>query len=336
MKKIKNLENLTEKEAYQLQEKIILGKLKTQKIIDIFDFFDQKGMTDQELIGILQATRSHMRKIKPEFECLDTCGTGGDKLNTFNISSVSAVVCASLGIPVAKHGNRSASSKCGSADVFEALGVKIDLEPKQALNCLKRSGIVFMFAPLFHPALIHVKEARQKYAKPNYFNILGPMLNPAGAKYQLIGSCFKDKIELMGKTLIKTGSKKVVLVNSEEGMDEISIASRTEIFEFFKTKDGAKSKVYQIKPVDFNLKSFSINDIKGGEAQENARIFKDVLQNKASQAKKNAVMLNAGAAIYTFGKAKTIQDGVKMAQENLENGKVYQKLLNFIKISNQG
>ncbi|MFA6551499.1 MAG: anthranilate phosphoribosyltransferase, partial [Patescibacteria group bacterium] len=167
--KLQKKENLSKEEAWAMQEKIIKGEVPKEEIIKIFELFDVKGITDEELAGIVDVTRENMNRVEIDFDCLDNCGTGGDKLNTFNISTVSAIVCAAAGVPVAKHGNRAASSKCGSADVLEKLGVKIELDSKQAKKCLEDTGIVFMFAPLFHPALKFVKDARTEYGKKTYF-----------------------------------------------------------------------------------------------------------------------------------------------------------------------
>lgn len=319
-------------EASQMQEQIISGQLNKEEIIKIFESFEAKPITNEELLGIVQTTRKNMVKVDVSFDCLDNCGTGGDKLNTFNISTVSSIVCASAGIHMAKHGNRAASSKCGSADVLEELGVKIELDAKRAKKCLEDCGIVFMFAPLFHPALRHVKDARVEYGQKTYFNILGPMLNPAGAKYQLIGVSDTDKVGLIGDTLLRSGSQRVIIVHGKEGMDEISIETGTQIFDFKQNKEVDQ---YEIEPKDFDLETYPLENIKGGDKKENTKIFLDILNNRATVAQTNAVLLNSAAAMMAFGKVDSMQEGIELAKEQIESGKALAKLEEFIEISNK-
>lgn len=327
--KLKNQQNLNEDETYVLQTEIISGKLTKEQIIGIFKLFEVKSITDEELMGIVKATRDHMTKVDISFDCLDNCGTGGDKLNTFNISTVSALVCASAGIPVAKHGNRAASSKCGSADILEALGATIILNSTQVKKCLEETGMVFMFAPLFHPALKHVKEARIEYEKPTYFNIIGPMLNPAGVKYQVIGVAVENKINLMGNSLIKTGSKKIIIVHGHEGMDEISVENNTEIYNF---QQNGMDK-YEIDPKKFGLQTYSIKEIEGGDINTNKKIFINILENRACKAQKNAALLNSATGMVCFGKAKDFAEGIELAREQIESGKALKKLKEFIEVT---
>ena len=316
-----------------MQEKIIKGEAPKEEIIKIFELFDEKGMTDEELAGIVDVTRENMNRVEIDFDCLDTCGTGGDKLNTFNISTVSAIVCAAAGVPVAKHGNRAASSKCGSADVLEKLGVKIELDSKQAKRCLEDTGIVFMFAPLFHPALKFVKDARTEYGKKTYFNILGPMLNPAMAKYQVIGVADITKANLIGKTLLQTGSERAMIVQGDEGLDEISIEKDTQIIDFNKKRNEAEN--YKINPLQLGLDIYPLAEIKGGESEENARIFLNILKNEATLPQLNAVLLNAAAGLLAFGKVKDFSEGVELAYEIIKSGKALKKLEEFIEVSNK-
>lgn len=330
--KLQNKQDLTAEESGQMQEQIISGQLSKEEIVKIFELFEAKPITNEELLGIVNATRKNMVKVDVDFDCLDNCGTGGDKLNTFNISTVSSIVCASAGIPMAKHGNRAASSKCGSADVLEELGVKIELDAQQAKKCLEDCGIVFMFAPLFHPALKHVKDARVEYGQKTYFNILGPMLNPAGVKHQLIGVSDTDKVELIGNTLLETGSQRVVIVCGNEGMDEISIETGTQVFDF---KQGKEVDKYEIEPKDFKLDTYPLEDIKGGDKKENAEIFLNILSDQAHPAQVNAVLLNSAAAMMAFGKVGDIQEGIDLAKEQIESGKASAKLKEFVDVSNK-
>lgn len=331
-KKLINKQNLNSKEAFSLQEHIISGKMSKEQILEIFQTFDTKDITDEELQGIVEATRKHMMSVNLDFDVLDNCGTGGDKLHTINISTIAAVIVASLDVPVAKHGNRAASSMCGTADVLEALGVNIMMNAKQVKKCIEACGIAFMFAPNFHPALKYVKEARVEFGKKTYFNFIGPMLNPAGAKYQVIGISDKSKAEMMGKTLMKMGSKRVMLVHGGEGMDEISVEQDTILFEH---KDDGSFTEKIIHPTHVGLKSFSLSEIQGGNAAENATIFRQILQNKGTEAQETAVLMNAAASLVVFGKAKDFAEGIERARGALRSGKAARKLEKFIRASNE-
>ncbi|MBD3238879.1 MAG: anthranilate phosphoribosyltransferase [Candidatus Moranbacteria bacterium] len=313
-----------------MQKKIINGKLSKKQIIGIFQKYEKIGITDQELLGIVKATKEKMKKVEVEFDCLDTCGTGGDKLNTFNISTVSAIVSCACGVPVAKHGNRAASSKCGSADVLEALGIKLVLNSSQAKKCLEKVGFVFMFAPIFHPALIHVKEARIEYGKITYFNLLGPMLNPANAKYQVIGVTYPNKIDLMKNVLLKTGSKRIMFVHGKNGMDEISVSGESAIMQISQNS----WKVWGITPKKMKLKSYPISQIKGGDSKQNAKIVMDILNNQATEAQLNVVLLNTAAGLVVFGKARDFNHGVELAKKIIKSKKALKKLQSIIRISN--
>jgi anthranilate phosphoribosyltransferase len=326
---------LTHNQAKEIQGKILSGEMQTEEILEIFRSLEGEKLSKEALSGFLEASLEVANKFEPGFEVLDVCGTGGDGLHTFNISTLTALVCAGAGVPVAKHGNRSASSKCGGADVLEALGVNIDLSPNQAKKCLEKTGVVFLFAPNFHPAFRFVKEARTKYAKKTYFNILGPLLNPAGAKYQLIGITDESLVDLIGETLMFRGSQKIWLVKSKEGMDEVSISSSTEVWEFIKTGNSFTKRHFTINPEDFGMKIVPIEEIVGGDVELNKQIALRVLENKASEAQRNIVILNAGAGLSVFGKTDTLEEGVKLAREILESGKAKAKLEEFVLESNK-
>lgn len=331
LEKLNNNQKLTSQEAFSLQEHIISGNFSTEEILTIFHAFDAKGITEEELQGIVEATRKHMIPVNLDFDVLDNCGTGGDKLQTINISTIAAVIIASLDVPVAKHGNRAASSMCGTADVLEKLGIPISLNAEQVKKCIEACGIAFMFAPQFHPALRYVKEARTQFGQKTYFNIIGPMLNPAGAKFQVIGISDTSRAEMMGKTLMNMGSKRVMFVHGGEGMDEISIEQDSILFEHH--ENGSFSETI-IHPEHVGLKAFPLQAIQGGNAEENAKIFLQILRNEGSEAQVNAVLMNAAAGLVVFGKAKDFHEGVEMARESLESGKAKQKLEEFRKVSN--
>ena len=328
--KLKNSKNLIKEEAEILQDNLIKGNLKKEEILNIFKFLEKKGLTEKELTGFLTQTRKAMQKVDIPYPCLDTCGTGGDGLGTFNISTAVAIVSAALGIKTAKHGNKAASSQCGSADVLEELGVNIYLDSVKTKNMLDKTDFVFMFAPLFHPALINVKEARIEYAKPTYFNLLGPMLNPCQAKYQVIGVFDPEKIKLMGKTLIKTGSKKISFIIGHKGMDELSLSGENEVYEFSK-KNNFKN--YFIDPKKMGIQSLSLNKIKGGNKKENAKILSNIFENKSLKEQSNIVALNTALALKTFNDIP-LQEGLKLAKKTIKNKKALKKLKQVVKISN--
>jgi len=331
LKKLKIGINLNQKEAFLLQENIISGRLATEEILEIFNAFEKKSITFEELSGIVLATRNHMICLRTDFDVLDTCGTGGDGLNTFNISTVAAIVCAGAGIPIVKHGNRAATGICGSADLLEAIGVNIHLNVKQSLRCLQKCGMVFLFAPQFHPALKHVSQARKLFGKKTYFNIIGPMLNPANAAFQVIGVSDRSIVDIMGQTLMNNGSKRVTIVFGQNGMDEISTESETSVTEFGHEK---LSKSYLIRPNHFQLKEYPIQKLQTKSIKENAKICLDVLENRARESHMNAVLLNAACGVMTFGKAKTMQEGVEIAHHSIESGKALLKLKKLIEVSN--
>ena len=331
--KIAQKQILTKEESKILQENILENKFSEEEIIKIFKNLEKRNLEAHELLGIVEATREKMKRIKIDFDAIDTAGTGGDRLGTYNISTAAAIIIASAGIPVVKHGNRSATSKCGSADVLEELGVKIDLDEKKALKVLKKAGIVFLFAPNFHPAFKNVSEARKKYGRATYFNILGPMVNPASPSHQIIGIFDPRYKQAMGKTMIDSGSKKIWVVHNEKNkMDEISPIENTQVMEF--TKKNPEGEKLQIIPENLGLNAGKIEDLFGGIKEINAAIMRNVLQGRSNPAQKNAAIINAAAGLVVFGKAKDMQSAVKKVEELVKSGKAFEKLEEFIYISN--
>lgn len=319
---------LNSKEAEHLGRELLSGKMDTGEIVELFRLFEKRPITKEEFFGIFQATKEAMVTIETQSEVLDTAGTGGDMKGTFNISTVSAIVCAANNVPVVKHGNRGASSKCGSADVLEALGLNIMLDKTQAQRSLEETGFVFLFAPLFHPSLKHVAEARKAYGKRTFFNFLGPMLNPADAAYQLIGVADEGMGEIMGKSLAASGKKRVWIVRSKDGMDEISPCAATRVREFGEDRE----RVFTIDPEEY-VKKPRANALKGGDAKRNAKIVLDILRNRASKAKIDAVVLNAGGALTVYGMAKTLKEGVALAKETIASGAAKEKLDQIIEVT---
>jgi anthranilate phosphoribosyltransferase len=259
---------------------------------------------------------------------VDTCGTGGSSINTFNISTTAAFVVASCGVRVAKHGNRSSSGMTGSADVLEALGVKIELPPESVRRSIMDIGIGFMYAPLFHGAMKHAAKPRKDIGGRTIFNILGPLSNPAGVKRQVIGVYDEKLTEVIAGVLDKMGFDRAFVVCGEEGLDEITVTGRTKVTELAK----GKISTYYIRPEDFGIKTSALESIKGGTAKDNAAITLSILKGERS-AKRDAVLLNAAAALVVASKAKDIKDGIKLAAEAIDSGRALKKLEQLVEFT---
>jgi len=279
-----------------------------------------------EITGFAQTMRAAAVSIRPKAQPLiDTCGTGGDMSGTFNISTAAAFVVCAAGLAVAKHGNRSVSSKSGSADVLEALGVRIDLPPEAVRRCIDEVGIGFMFAPRFHMAMKHAAGPRRELGMRTVFNILGPLTNPAGASRQLLGVFSEKLTRLMAEVLLKLGTKRAMVVHGADGLDEITISGKTKVSEIM--ADGS-IRDYTVSPEQFGIKRAPIEAIQGGGSEENADIIKAVLRGEKSPAG-DIVAVNAGAAIYLCDGAPTLEDGVAQAQRILAHGGALRKLEAF-------
>jgi anthranilate phosphoribosyltransferase len=289
-----------------------------------------KGETVEEITGAAIVMREKVAAIKAPDRTVDTCGTGGDMSGTFNISTTSSLVVAACGIPVAKHGNRSVSSSCGSADVLEALGIKIDLAPQKVEECLADTGFGFMFAPLFHPAMKYAIGPRKEMAIRTIFNILGPLTNPAGAERQVLG-VFSDKLtEPMAQVLGKLGAKHAFVVHGEDGLDEITTTDKTRVTEW---KNG-KINTYFIAPDSLNIEMANKDDLTGGNAEENAKITIDILEGQKG-AKRNIVLINAAAAIVAGDKASDLSEAINIAAEAIDSGAARKKLDEVKEVSNK-
>ncbi|MFO8057677.1 MAG: anthranilate phosphoribosyltransferase [bacterium] len=289
-----------------------------------------KGETVEEITGAAMVMRDKARKIKPPGPCIDTCGTGGDHSLTFNISTAAAFVAAAAGLIVAKHGNRAASSACGSADVLAALGVNIEAGPPVVEACLLEAGIGFLFAPALHGAMRHAIGPRREMGMRTIFNVLGPLTNPAGATRQLLGVFDPGLTEVMVNVLKNLGSEAALVVHGSDGMDEITVSGMTRVSEL---KDG-EVRTYNISPEDAGLKTHNKEDLAGGDPKENALVLRGVLENRQGP-QRDAVVLNAGAAIYVSGKAKSLSDGVEAAQDSIASGRAMECLDKLVRISNQ-
>jgi len=324
IKKLVKGSNLTALETEKVFKQIMSGKLDSDSIAVFLMALSVKGETATEITAAAKIMRKYASSIKVakgSEPILDTCGTGGSGIDTFNISTASAFVVAGCGVKVAKHGNRSVSSACGSADVLEELGVNISLSPKQVEKCIKAIGIGFMFAPLFHPAMKHAMPARRALGVRTIFNILGPLSNPANATCQVLGVYDKALTTLMAKVLSNLGVKRAFVVHGLEGLDEISILGETQVSEL----RNKKVRTYKISPSKLGFNRASLKDIKGKNKKENAKIILSVLKG-AKGSKRDAVVLNAGFALVAAGRAKNIKDAIKLAEHSIDSGAAIAKL----------
>ena len=319
--KLAEKKDLLANEVEEAMENIMEGKATNQQIKDFLLGLNSKGETIEEITACARIMREKSIRIDPDAKYLvDTCGTGGDNSGTFNISTAAAFVAAGAGASVAKHGNKSISSKCGSADVLKALGVNIELEPSKVEECIEKVGIGFLFAPKFHPAMKFSMEARKEIGIRTIFNILGPLTNPAGAKSQLIGVFDPKLMPLMANVLRNLGSRHAIVVNGS-GLDEITLTGKTDVFEL---KNGIIEN-YKIDPEDFGFSLCSPGDLKGGSAEENAGIIVDVL-NGLKGPKRDIVVLNAAAALITSGLAKDFEGALALAARSIDSGNALTKL----------
>ncbi len=330
IKKVSEGNDLTRQEIESVMEEIMTGTADTSSIISFLTALRDKGESIDEITGAASIMRKHATAIKvSDKDVLDTCGTGGDGTHTFNISTVSAFVAAGAGCVVAKHGNKSVSSKCGSADVLRQLGVNIEADVETIEKCITEVGIGFLFAPLLHGAMKNAMPARKQIGTRTIFNILGPLTNPAGARHQLLGVFKKELAEALAKTLKNLGSVHALVVHGEDGLDEVTTTAKTFIAEL-KDEDV---KTYTIAPEDFGFKKAKIENLKGEDVEYNAKLTLNLLEGKEGP-QKDIVLLNAGVAIYAADKAASIKEGIELARNSIDSGKAHRKLEQLIKVSN--
>jgi len=324
-------EDLTSSEMGILMNLIMTGKLSSAQIASCLVAMQIKGAIPNEIAAAALVMREHSHKVsvKDSQYLIDTCGTGGDSLQTFNVSTISAIVAAAAGAKVAKHGGRSVSSKCGSADVLEALGVNVNLDHKRLGQLVDTIGIGFMFAPNYHPAMKYVASVRKELEIRTMFNLLGPLTNPASTSKQIVGVYSKELTTTFAKVLQKIGSQHVLVVHGEDGMDEISITGKTFVAEL---KDNVV-KEYTIEPSFFDLKTGSLEDIIVENSSHSKQMILDILSGRLSVAR-DITLLNAGAAIYISGLANNIKSGILMATDVVDQGKAMEKLNQLITSSN--
>ncbi|MEF3301797.1 anthranilate phosphoribosyltransferase [Paenibacillus sp. GYB003] len=323
--------HLTRDEAKAAMEIIFNGEASPSQIGSFITALRMKGETADEIGGFAETMRSKANAVRSErTDLLDTCGTGGDGADTFNISTASAIVAAAGGIRVAKHGNRAMSSKSGSADVLEALGVNIGLSADEASRCLESIGICFMFAQSHHPSMKHAAVPRREIGIRTVFNLLGPLTNPAGADRQLLGIFDRNRTELVAEVLGSLGIKRGLVVASYDGLDEISISAATKVTEL---KDG-DVRTFDISPDDLGLRAYPLSDVVGGDAARNAEIIRDVYRG-AHGACRDIVLANAGACFYVTGRCSTLQEGVKLAGAVIDSGKALEKLEQLVQVTGE-
>lgn len=327
--KVSKKEDLTYDEAFRTMDEIMSGEASEVQMSSYLTAMSMKGETIDEITASAEAMRAHCVRLLNDVEALEIVGTGGDGSNTFNISTTSSIVISAAGVPVAKHGNRSASSKCGAADVLEQLGVNIQIEPDKSLSCLKKNNICFLFAQNYHIAMKYVASVRKELAIRTIFNILGPLTNPAGATMQVLGVYDKELVEPLAEVLNNLGVESALSVYGMDGMDEISASDETFVCEI---KDG-KTKSYMIKPEDFGFERCKKEDLVGGNPKENAKITLGILNGQKGP-KRNAVVLNSAAGLYVAGAVESINDGVKLAEEIIDSGKALEQLEKFIDCTN--
>jgi len=325
--KLVKCQSLTEAEAAAAFETIMHGDATPVQIAGFVIALRIKGETVEELTGFAKTARQMSTPINVEGDLLDTCGTGGDGLATFNISTLAAIVAAASGARVAKHGNRAASSMCGSADVLEQLGVKIDLPPEGVARCIKGAGIGFLFAPIFHPSFRFAGVPRRELGVRTVFNVLGPLCNPAGARYQALGVADGALAGKMADVLMRLGVERAIVFHSEDGMDELSLSAPSHVIEI----DGARRE-YQLDVSDLGLEKAALVEVRGGGPEENARIAREVLGG-AKGPRRDVVLLNASAALRAAGIAKDWKDGLGIAAEAIDSGRAGDVLQRWAKIS---
>ena len=331
--KIVNKEDLTYDDAYTVMNEIMSGETtptQNAAFLATLSTKSAKAETTDEIAGCAAAMRDNATKVDTGMDIFEIVGTGGDNAQSFNISTTSALVAAAGGMKVAKHGNRAASSLCGTADCLEALGVNIQQNPKRCIELLKEAGMCFFFAQKYHTSMKYVGPIRKELGFRTVFNILGPLTNPGSPKMQLLGVYDEYLVEPLAQVLINLGVKRGMVVYGKDRLDEISMSAPTAVCEF---KDGW-FRSYTIAPEDFGFERCTKDDLKGGTPEENAKITREILGG-AKGHKRNAVLMNAGAALYIGGKAETLKDGIALAAEIIDSGKALETLDKLIKVSNR-
>jgi anthranilate phosphoribosyltransferase len=332
VEKVVRHQDLTEAEASAAMREVMEGRAAPGALAGLLTALAMKGERPHEIVGFARTMREHAVPLSaPAGDVFDTCGTGGDRAGTFNVSSTAAVVVAGAGLTVAKHGNRSVSSQCGSADVFEALGVNVSAAPAVVERCLREARLAFFFAPTFHPSMRHAGPTRRELGLRTAFNLLGPLTNPARARRQIVGVPRPELTELLARSLMMLGSERAWVVHGSDGLDEISTTGYTKVSE---CRDGAVHTFY-IHPSDFGLAKTTPETLKGGDAAMNAGIVRSVLAGASGPAR-DVVLLNSGAALFVAGKAGSVREGIALAAAAIDGGQAVTTLDAMVKTSQAG
>ena len=331
IEKLQRRQDLTVDEAAAAMDEIMEGRAQPAQIAGLLIALAMKGERPAEVVGLARTMRARATRLSREFHpVFDTCGTGGDRAHTFNVSTVAALVLAACGVRVAKHGNRSVSSRCGSADVFEALGVNVAADPPVVERCLDEAGIAFFFAPTFHPSMRHAGQARRELGVRTAFNLLGPLTNPAGATRQLVGVPRPELTELVARSLAMLGAERAWVVHGADGLDEISTTGYTKVSE---CRDGAVNTFY-IHPADLGLPKAVPEALRGGDAERNAGIARAILAGERGAAR-DIVLVNAAASLLIAGAEDRIEKGLARAADAIDSGRAAAVLERLASISNR-
>jgi anthranilate phosphoribosyltransferase len=322
-------ESLTDEEASAAMAEIMEGAASPAQVAGFVVALRSKGETTEEIAGLVRTMRSYSLKVDVTDDVVDTCGTGGDRTGTFNVSTAAAIVCAGAGASVAKHGNRAASSRCGSADVLEALSVKIDLPPEGVAACIKEAKIGFCFAPVFHPAMRHAAVPRRELGIATIFNFLGPLTNPAGARRQAIGVADPSMVERMVEVLDRLGSERVVAFHGDDGLDELSLSGPSSLVELVE----GEVRHSKMDPSELGFQPAGLEEIAGGSADENARAIRSVLEGKLGP-RRDIVVLNAAAGLVAAGLAADLGEGVDLAAGAIDSGRAAAAIDRLVSVSN--
>lgn len=333
IQKIVDRQDLTQEEARQVMDEMLNGAATQAQIGAFLTAMRMKGETLDELTGFAAVLKEKAQHIAPRAKnYVDLVGTGGDGTFTFNVSTTAALVAAGAGLTIAKHGNRSISSKSGAGDVLEALGVNITAEPDVVTKCVEEAGIGFMFAPSFNKSMKYVGQARKEMGVRSVFNILGPLANPSDAKCMVVGVYDPSLTELMAKSMCNLGVERGFVVSGEDCMDEFTLTGKTTVSEI---NDG-EVYTYEVTPEQFGFTRASLEDLQGGDGEENARITMEILRGQEQGAKRDIVLLNAGAALYVGGIARNVADGINLAAVSIDSGRAYHVLERLVELSNVG
>jgi anthranilate phosphoribosyltransferase len=329
LERVVRREDLTEEESAAVMREVMEGRAPAASLAALLAALVMKGERPAEIVGFARTMREHaVRLSKPVGDVFDTCGTGGDRSGTFNISSAAAIVVAACGVTVAKHGNRSVSSQCGSADVFEKLGVNVAASPAAVERTLNEANIAFFFAPTFHPSMKHAAQTRKDLGIRTAFNLLGPLTNPAGARRQIVGVPRSELTELLARALLLLGSDRAWVVHGADGIDEISTTGYTKVSE---CRAGAVNTFY-VHPSDFGIPKATPADLKGGDAARNAAIVTSILGGTRGPAR-DVVLLNAGVALFVAGRAADVRDGIARAGSAIDSGAARATLEKMVRVS---